>query len=226
MRKIIICTILLVMIASLPAFSQANEKWLGLGFNFFKQFLELKEGKPFGNMIWGFNGRLKLNENLGIILDIIWAGTYYYYQDVYGDFYGPELWDEELADDTTGITDPWEYEYRHSEFVVFPDFALFIPIGIFQPYAAVGPALYIYTRGDGFDNEDFYDYYDTVKKDAFSFGIDAKLGCDFFIVDFISLGFEFNFIVANLSDLFEGFENDPDAMIRNSWIGITALIWL
>jgi hypothetical protein len=233
MRRIlaIVLTIITIM---LPAFAEENNKIdtekefsLGLGINVFTGFDKFVQRDSFNKEYFGLDARAKFSPNFGIILNVISCGSVQYYEDppgsgdfsTYNSFEGMpfSLFGED------------ESLYKQTEYLVFPDLALFIPISIFQPYVALGPALEVSLMGLGYryNTNGFKTWYDNMygSERIIRIGWNVKAGCDIYI-GFISIGIELNFIAHDIGTFIDELMNDPRYMIHNSWVGINALFWI
>jgi hypothetical protein len=204
-----------------------NVHSLGLGISTFTSYENFANGKIFADMTIGFSGRLKFGPNLGIILNVLACDPLYFYENPSGsgNFYSTNSW---ASINAAGESET-SYLFKQSEYLIFPDVALFIPISVFQPYLALGPALDLYLLGSGYKNnvDGFKDWYDALYggERLLRFGWNVKAGIDLFLGS-VSFGIELNFLTYDLSSFFKSVTSDSGYLIRNCQVSLTSLLWI
>jgi hypothetical protein len=226
MRRIMICALILITLM-LPFYGEEKSKTdtksghsIGLGISAFKPFIDLERGDYFDSLTLAFSGRIKLGANFGIIVNVIPSGAVYYFEDP------PGSGDFSIENNPFTVTD---YPFMSTEYVVFTDIALFLPVSILEPYLALGPAFDFFFMGEGYENDtdNFRNWYDGMygREKIFNIGLNVKLGVDI-VIKSISIGLELNFMAHDLYRFIDDISQDPGYMIRNSQVGINALLWL
>lgn len=233
-KKLILVLAVLLLFSSVSIFAQAAYKHLGIGVYGINPYSneELQslppDVSPFDNMFWGLNFTLKTSSILGFMLDLVYLGSQYYYQnydegDAYYDYwFGPDEWD--LIKDYISAVDKDSWDYSQDQFLMNLDISIFLPIWFLEPYFAIGPSFIVTTPGPAYDYDPYFQaYYDSIhgEDSTFSVGYNIKLGLQIFVSKSIAIGVEYFFMVEKPSEFFDrAFGDDPDPSDWDDYYGM------